>query len=322
MRISISILVALLCQSTLLQAQLYAPEIKVENIANGKVGIGTNDPNTKLHLYDSSTWQFRLQNPGAGGSNWYIGASSDGWSSGGNKLIFSSNGTSTNAALAIDQSTGNLGIGTHNTGYKISVDDGNGVDGNTEIGFQSGRAIFGYNGISKRAYMRAGSGKDIIFETNGANVRMMINDNGRVAIGPPPYNFTFLLNVNGSAAKPGGGSWSTYSDSKLKKNVLAFTNGLELINKIRPVRYHYNGKLNLPSNQQYIGIIAEELQQIAPFMVNTVQSEEGENYLTVDPSAFTFILINAVKEQQALIEEQQALIEGMQQSIKKLEQKK
>ena len=72
-----------------------------------------------------------------------------------------------------------------------------------------------------------------------------------------------------------------------------------------------------------MGVIAQDLQEIAPFMVKEVTfnnldesygPEDGEplitkeDYLVVDPSAFDYLLVNSVNEQQAMIEKQGATI--------------
>ena len=107
---------------------------------------------------------------------------------------------------------------------------------------------------------------------------------------------SYVLECNGSAGKPGGGSWSNSSDRRLKTNIKDFSKGLDLITEVRPISFEYNGKDNLPTNEEYVGVIAQELQKIASFMVSEYQGEDGETYLAVDPSAFDFILVNAVKE--------------------------
>lgn len=124
-------------------------------------------------------------------------------------------------------------------------------------------------------------------------------------IGIGTTNVSHRLNVNGSAAKPGGGSWSTYSDKRLKKNIKGFKYGLDVLSKVRPVTYHYNGKLEMDSKVEHVGVIAQELQKVAPFMVEEVATEtdgkKSGTYLSVDPSAFDYILINSVQEQQEMI---------------------
>lgn len=108
----------------------------------------------------------------------------------------------------------------------------------------------------------------------------------------------FRFDGSGAAYKVGGGSWSTFSDRRLKQNVNAFQDGLAVLRQIRPVNFQYNGMGGTPDNGKvYTGVIAQELQTIAPYMVDASQ-----DYLRVDPSAFTYILINAVQEQQKQID--------------------
>jgi len=117
----------------------------------------------------------------------------------------------------------------------------------------------------------------------------------------------YLLHVNGDAAKPGGGSWTVASDQRLKKNVSAFTQGLDVLTKVKPVWFDYNGEAGMPTNKTYVGVIAQEMQQIAPYMVGsfTYQDTTGKKaeYLDYDANALTYILVNAVKEQQGQMEQ-------------------
>lgn len=159
----------------------------------------------------------------------------------------------------------------------------------------------GSGGFQINANARGGWA-DLHLQTDGTT-RLFVESRGNVGIGTT--NVTHKFNVNGSAAKPGGGSWSTYSDKRLKKNIKDFKYGLDVLSKVRPVTYHYNGKLEMDSKVEHIGVIAQELQKVAPFMVEEVATEtEGKKsgtYLSVDPSAFDYILINSVQEQQEMI---------------------
>jgi len=113
--------------------------------------------------------------------------------------------------------------------------------------------------------------------------------------------------VNGTAAKPGGGLWTASSDRRLKQDIHSYTEGLATILKINPVRFRYNEKSGYNTQTEYVGVIAQEMQDVAPYMVSEVsrKSKEGtadESYLCVDNSAMIYMLINAVKEQQAEIQ--------------------
>jgi hypothetical protein len=126
------------------------------------------------------------------------------------------------------------------------------------------------------------------------------------------------LQVGGSAYKPGGGTWSTASDRRLKKDVREYEDGLEEILKINPVYFTYNDHFEVLDNgQEYVGIIAQEMQEVAPYMVdevmmgqqftedeegNEILTKEGEAFLSYDGSALSYMLVNAVQEQQKQID--------------------
>lgn len=108
----------------------------------------------------------------------------------------------------------------------------------------------------------------------------------------------FRFDATGAAYKPGGGAWATLSDRRVKHDIQPYAKGLDLVMAVRPVTYQYNGLGGTADiGTVYTGVIAQELQAIAPEMVQP----RGE-YLSVDPSAFTYALINAVQQQQAQIE--------------------
>jgi hypothetical protein len=130
--------------------------------------------------------------------------------------------------------------------------------------------------------------------------------------------------VNGTAAKAGGGSWTVASDKKLKRDITHFKDGLSVLEKIKPVSFRYNGKAGLPTEEQYVGVLAQDMQQIAPYTVGqfTYQDSTGktEQYLDYDPNALTYILVNSVKEQQKQLEEKDAQIAALEARLVKLEQ--
>lgn len=156
--------------------------------------------------------------------------------------------------------------------------------------------------------------------TNDHNVISIDRSTGNVGI--ETVSPSYVLEVNGSAGKPGGGSWENSSDARLKQDIKPYTDGLESVIAIRPVTYHYNTLSGFDTQKEYVGIIAQELEQVAPYMVNTsgkVYPDGSTGYLTVDNSAMVYMLINAVKEQQAIIEKQQATIDMLLKRIEKIE---
>src|SRR5690606_18079376 len=77
------------------------------------------------------------------------------------------------------------------------------------------------------------------------------------AVSPSGYT----LYVNGGAYKTvGGADWNTLSDKRFKKDIRDYEDGLDLIKKIEPKRFRYNGKLNTNPDNLEIGVIAQDLQ--------------------------------------------------------------
>lgn len=157
-------------------------------------------------------------------------------------------------------------------------------------------------------------------QINGGT-QFIIANNGNTALyfdNAPAYKLQ--LNVN-SAAKTGTNTWTVASDARLKKDIKPYKGGLSDILKINPVWFTYNGKAGMP-NETAVGVIAQDLKKIAPFMVNeweyTKTNEETgelegptEKYLGVDNGAMTYMLINAIKEQQKMIDELKEEIEEL-----------
>jgi hypothetical protein len=133
---------------------------------------------------------------------------------------------------------------------------------------------------------------------------------GPVELTGGAVHITDTLEVGGSitlnttqAYKQGGGSWLSLSDARVKKDIVDFDDGLAEIEKVRSVRFRYNGLAGTTaSEQQYIGVVAQELEQTAPYMVSSRNRKLRETdaeptaVKEVDPSAFTYLLINAVQE--------------------------
>ncbi|MFO0612864.1 MAG: tail fiber domain-containing protein [Polyangiaceae bacterium] len=123
-------------------------------------------------------------------------------------------------------------------------------------------------------------------------------------VGIAQKNPQFRLEVNGPAAKPGTATWSIISDERLKTGISDFDDGIDVLEKIHPVWFRYREGTGLPSDRDYVGVLAQELQRAAPYMVEDGYRLGEGSYLTVDPGAITYLLVNAVKSQQAKLDAQ------------------
>ena len=147
--------------------------------------------------------------------------------------------------------------------------------------------------------------------------------NTQVGIGgvtAPGYTLQLATN---SAAKPGSATWTIASDARLKKNVTPYTDGLDVLNQINPVWFQYTGEAGMPTGQKFVGVIAQDMQKIAPYMVGNwnYQDNKGNktNYLDYDANSLFYILVNSVKAQQQQIVAKDSVINTQQQQISSLQ---
>lgn len=127
---------------------------------------------------------------------------------------------------------------------------------------------------------------------------LVIDDLGQVGINTiaPDMNLT----VNGGADKPGGGSWATFSDERLKNIKGRFTPGLKAVMQLQPIRYQYkpDNALGIKSEGEHVGFGAQAVQKIIPEAV----TKDDKGYLLVNNDPIMWTMLNAIKEQQSQIE--------------------
>ena len=115
--------------------------------------------------------------------------------------------------------------------------------------------------------------------------------------------------VRNGAALTATGSVGSFSDSRIKNNITPFTDGLNIITKINPVQFYYNKQAPFQTNRQQVGIVAQELEKFAPYMVHQTRQNSIGDLRWVDNQAYIFLLINAVKQQQKEIDELKKIVE-------------
>lgn len=276
-------------------------------IADGKVGIGTATPTQALEVNGQlkTTGQFILH-----GSN--AGANEAGVLAGFQRTVAGP------AAIRFYNAPGLFG--TWGTTFGLDVAGGGGL-------FHKG------NGSLLVATLNTQS-MDLAVN-NAAKMRIQGTDG---FIGINTLAPGFQLEVNGTAAKTGGGVWSTPSDKRLKKDVKPFEDGLKQVLAIEPVFFKYNGEGGLKADgKEYIGVLAQDIQKVAPYTVSNfthkiIESvlQEGnfvptetvkgeETFLSYDGTAVTYMLVNAIKEHQKMIEEKDAKITALEERLNRLE---
>jgi hypothetical protein len=232
-------------------------------------------------------------------------------------IAFAEGGTE---VMRID-SSGNVGIGTTSPGYKLAVVGrvsysgaiGEGADttlsstGTTIRLAESStwQIVSFYTAGTERA--RITSGGDMLVGTTSSSGKLSVD--GGTGMSSSGVIARFLgtsgnsLIVRGSGnCENTNGAYGAISDAKLKENVTDATPKLEKLNQVRIVNFNLIG-----SEQKQIGVIAQELEQIFPGMVEETADTDSEgNDLgtttkSVKYSVFVPMLIKAIQEQQTLI---------------------
>jgi hypothetical protein len=109
------------------------------------------------------------------------------------------------------------------------------------------------------------------------------------------------INANGANTA----AFGSYSDSRLKENIVDLPSQLDSIMALRPVEYDY---IESMGGGHQIGFVAQEVQAIYPDLVG----EDAEGMLTLtDMNKNDARLIKAIQEQQAIIEALEARITAL-----------
>ncbi len=133
--------------------------------------------------------------------------------------------------------------------------------------------------------------------TSLSATRAHFGNAGTEQVGIGTNNPGFTLEVNGTAAKTGGGSWFVASDARLKDITGQYGKGLEEIVRLRPIRFVYtkDNEKGLSGEREYVGFVAQDVRPVFPEAV----SEGADGYLNFDMHPVNVAVINAIRELKA-----------------------
>lgn len=165
------------------------------------------------------------------------------------------------------------------------------------------RSLFDVNGQSYFSCIPASSG---FYFTNYSNQPMILPQwNAALLLGRSDRQlwrvYTKYLHVNGVLVT---------SDKKLKENIRPLESSMNNILKLNPVKYDYKAELYsdslcankeklLAKRKDYSGFIAQEVQTVYPKLV---EYNDEADILEINYLGFIPELVNAIKEQQIIIE--------------------
>jgi hypothetical protein len=220
-------------------------------------------------------------------------------------------GIGTIAPQAKLQVLGTLLVGNENgtAPYRVSLGSSGGDYGSVGYNFKpsttSGSYKYLANDTSSRIEFKSGG---FIFKTagsgtTGSNITfsdaMVVNANGNVV-------------VNGTVTASNG--LLGPSDAIFKKNLLPIKDPVGTVNNLRGVSYEWKtdefSERNFSSGRHY-GVIAQEIEKVLPEVVNTApDGTKAVAYTEIIP-----VLIEAIKEQQLLLEKQKGEIAEIRQLL-------
>lgn len=228
-----------------------------------------------------------LQNTASGGSS-TVGGGQSNWASGDYATIGGGIANEAGAAAFIGGGGDNIASGLASTVPGGTMNRAQGA-----YSFAAGRRA---KALHNGTFVWADS-QDADFAST-INNQFLIRASGGVGIGTVA-TVPFQLVVNGTAAKPGGGSWSAFSDARLKRDIQQLQPGtLDQLLALRGYVFEYENdaienRLALPGVQT--GLIAQEVAEVFPDWVG----EDDEGYLYITERGTTAIFVEALRELRA-----------------------
>ena len=252
----------------------------------------------------SAAWENNGSNLNAFGSNAAFDNDGDYVNAFGSNAAYYNTGDQVQA-FGINAARNNSGNGSIAIG-RDTLYNSNG-DYNIAIGHEAGELL--NNGAFN---ILIGNGVEAM--DNNGNYQLNIGDtiygdlsNAGTKIGINGTPATYTFEVHGTVGKTSGTTWNVISDRRLKDIQGNYEYGLDEILKLNTVRFKYKAgnPLNLPSNTNEIGFIAQEVKEVIPDSV--IQRSNG--YYDLDVHPINVALVNAVQELKQESDQEKARLE-------------
>jgi len=320
--------------------------IEMSSVGDGyNIGIGINAlSDNSWGEYNVGIGNDALYNNSNGNDN--VGIGSDALFN--NSIGDDNIGIGRRALFNISNGDRNIGIGYNSLNASV-----NGAQ-NTVVGFRSGEAISAH---SDNAFFGAFAGRQLL----GLGNTCVGMNSGVAGSVPTSYSYSVAIGHNSritasnqvrigtSLTTSIGGfeDWTKFSDGQFKSNIKEEVPGLDFIMKLRPVTYHLNteklkmlagineavsSSADLQEAEKHVknkletGFVAQEVEAAAKtlgYEFSGVDQPQSDNdHYGLRYSTFVVPLVQAVQDQQEIINKQQKMIEDLMNRVKQLEQNK
>ena len=176
------------------------------------------------------------------------------------------------AGIANNSPAHTLSVGSNvyisDTGSNVLVVEGNVLASKITLGNVSITPAYTFQQIST-----TGNTTSHTIEFNNATTSIVTASNVGIATTSPSYT----LEVNGDAAKTGGGTWTSTSDARLKENIQDANLDVcyDTVKNLKLRRFKWRDDVEGITDKNVIGWIAQEVEEILPKSVNTVDEKYG-----------------------------------------------
>ena len=275
--------------------------------SSGNVGIGTSSP--------TSSWKATIQNTAT------IGAGIDLKDSGGTsraQVGLGAAGTGSSAQDLYINANSNLLFNTAATERARIDSSGRLLVNNTEtdkgmLTVYNNAATF--SSIQAFAYFKGTQSGDVGMP--GLFIAKYDNDSTTSQL---LVRFAINNAVNGQGQINGNGAgaaaFGSYSDARLKENIVDLPSQIDNICALRPVEFDY---IESEGGGHQIGFVAQDIQQVYP---DTVSEREPDGMLTITGWSKTEArLVKAIQELKAITDAQASRIETLEAKVAALEAK-
>lgn len=239
-----------------------------------------------------------------------------------------------NGTTAMTITTGqNIGIGTSSPATNLTVKGTSGIA--AERGTDSDRMIITFNDFNLYAAATGAGNHNTWTFTQSNNTetveRMRITSTGSLIMAsnagifqtatnqtirmPSTGGTGYVGNINsatvfqiaynstsaGVQLSSGATSWGTFSDSRLKNITGTYTNALNDIAQIQPVKFTWKSDEN---SKPQVGVIAQSVENVVPEAVDstTIEMDGTEKYLTVRYTELIPLMIASIQELKAQLD--------------------
>jgi hypothetical protein len=221
---------------------------------------------------------------------------------------------------------GGLNInGGNNVFLGFRAGQGSAASNSVYLGYQAGEGNTGTSNVmlGYQAGYNSGLKSNVLYIANSATATPLIGGDflaGRVGINRMPTTYALEVGgtiwANGTAITAG---LSTWSDARYKRDITPLSDALADVLRMQGVKYNWKQSefpdLNFPQGEQ-IGVIAQDIEKILPELVST----GVDGYKSVSYEKLTPVLIEAIKEQQKLIESQKIELNILNTRLTKIEE--